>query len=335
MREGRTMGSDIWVVAEQWQGQISEVTHEAVALGRELADASQAKLVAVLLGRGAGDRAELLGDADLVLCLEDPSLDEFVPAVYAEALSPLVADREPRCVLIPLTNLSLGLETLLAVRTGAPVVNFCADLQIVEGRLEARCVVYGGKIEATLQVPGPTAVLGLWPGVRPAASSTGTSEVEVEVIPISLPEASKVRFEEHVEPEVGDVDITRHDVLVAVGRGLMDEENLAPAEELAKLLGGAVCGSRPTIDQGWLPLSRQVGKSGLTVKPKLYLALGISGAPEHMEGVRGAGLIVAVNTDRQAPIFQVAHYGIVADVLDLMPELAAAIEGRKGAASRG
>lgn len=329
------MGSDIWVVAEQWRGGISEVTHEALALGRELADASHAKLTAVLLGSGGGERAELLGDADLVLCLDHPSLDEFVPAVYAEALSPLVAGREPRCVLIPLTNLSLGLETLLAARIGAPAVNFCRDLQIVDGRLQARCVLYGGKIEATLQVPGPTAVFGLLPGVRPAAAGTGTRKVEVEVTPVSLPEALKVRFKEHIEPEAGDVDITHQDALVAVGRGLMDEENLPAAEGLAELLGGAVCGSRPTIDQGWLPLSRQVGKSGHTVKPKLYLALGISGAPEHTEGMRGAGLIVAVNTDRQAPIFRVAHYGIVADVLDLMPALTAAIESRKDAAGHG
>lgn len=329
------MGSDIWVVAEQWRGEISEVTHEALVLGRELADASDARLTAVLLGSGARDRAELLGDVDLVLCLDHPSLDEFVPAVYAEALSPLVADREPRCVLIPLTNLSLGLETLVAARTGAPAVNFCSDLQIVDGRLHARCVVYGGKIEATLQMPGPTAVVGLWPGVRPAAAGAGTPEVEVEVIPVSLPEASAVRFKEHVEPEVSDVDITRQDALVAVGRGLMDAENLPAAEELAELLGGAVCGSRPTIDQGWLPLSRQVGKSGHIVKPKLYLALGISGAPEHTEGMRDAGLIVAVNTDRQAPIFQVAHFGIVGDVQDLMPALAGAIRSRKDATAHG
>ena len=323
------------MVAEQWRDGISEVTHEALALGRELSDASQAKLTAVLLGSGGRDRAELLGDADLVLCLDHPSLDEFVPAVYAEALSPLVADREPRCVLIPLTNLSLGLESLLAARIDAPAVDSCRDLRIVDGGLQARCVLYGGKIEATLQVPGPTAILGLLPGVRPAAAGTGTREVEVEEIPVDLPEALGVRFKEHVEPEAGDIDVTRQDVLVAVGRGLMDEVNLPAAEDLAKLLGGAVCGSRPTIDKGWLPLSRQVGKSGHTVKPKLYLALGISGAPEHTEGMRGAGLIVAVNTDRQAPIFKVAHYGVVADVEDLMPALAAAIESRKDAATHG
>lgn len=139
-----------------------------------------------------------------------------------------------------------------------------------------------------------------------------------------------MRFKKYIEPEAGDVDITQQDVLVAVGRGIQSQDNLALAEELAKALGGAVCGSRPVIDQGWLSLSRQVGKSGMTVKPKLYLALGISGAPEHVEGMKNSVLIIAINTDPRAPIFNFAHYGIVADALDVLPALTAAARARKG-----
>ena len=130
-----------------------------------------------------------------------------------------------------------------------------------------------------------------------------------------------VRFEKWILPEGGDLDITQQEILVAVGRGIQQKENLEVAEELAQALGGAVCASRPVIDQGWLPATRQVGKSGMTVKPRCFLALGISGAPEHVEGMKDSDLIVAVNTDPKAPIFDVAHYGIVADVLDLAPAL--------------
>ena len=139
-----------------------------------------------------------------------------------------------------------------------------------------------------------------------------------------------VRFEEWILPEAGDVDITQQDVLVAVGRGIQQKDNVELAEELAQALGGAVCASRPVVDQGWLPATRQVGKSGMTVKPKLYLALGISGAPEHLEGMKGADLIIAVNTDPKAPIFDVAHYGAEVDVLDLLPALVEAVEAKKG-----
>jgi electron transfer flavoprotein alpha subunit len=138
-----------------------------------------------------------------------------------------------------------------------------------------------------------------------------------------------VRLRRYVEPEAGDVDLAKQDVLVAVGRGIQSKENVGLAEDLAKSLNGAVAGSRPIIDQGWLPLSRQVGKSGLSVKPKLYVALGISGAPEHVEGMKDSALIVAVNSDPRAPIFNVAHYGIVGDVLETIPLLTAAIEAKR------
>jgi electron transfer flavoprotein alpha subunit len=126
------------------------------------------------------------------------------------------------------------------------------------------------------------------------------------------------------------VDITQQAVLVGVGRGIQQQDNVGLAEELAQALGGAVCASRPVVDQGWLPTTRQVGKSGMTVKPKAYLALGISGAPEHQEGMKGSDLIIAVNTDAKAPIFDVAHYGVEVDVLDLLPALVEAVQARKG-----
>jgi electron transfer flavoprotein alpha subunit len=146
---------------------------------------------------------------------------------------------------------------------------------------------------------------------------------------LDLP-APYARLKRYIEPEADQVDITRQEALVAVGRGIESRDNVALAEELAEALGGAVCGSRPVIDQGWLPLSRQVGKSGVTVKPKLYIAAGISGAPEHVEGMRDSDLIIAINSDAQAPIFNVADIGIVGDVADMLPALAEAVRSRKG-----
>jgi len=190
--------------------------------------------------------------------------------------------------------------------------------------------MYGGKIEATVEARGEPAIVCLWPGARPADKGRADRSPSIEQTTVTL-EDSRVRLKRYIDPEPGDVDLTKQDVLVAVGRGIQSRDNIALAENLAKALGGAVAGSRPVIDQGWLPVACQVGKSGLTVKPKLYVALGISGAPEHIEGMKDSGLIVAVNSDARAPIFNIAHYGIVADVVEALPPLTAAIEAKRTA----
>ncbi|MEM4414258.1 MAG: electron transfer flavoprotein subunit alpha/FixB family protein, partial [Candidatus Caldarchaeum sp.] len=141
----------------------------------------------------------------------------------------------------------------------------------------------------------------------------------------------RTRFQRLIEPEAGDIDITKEEILVAVGRGIQGQENLPIAEELAQALGGALCASRPIVDQGWLPPTRLVGRSGMMVQPKLYLALGISGAPEHIEGMKDAHVIVAINTDPSAPIFEVADYGIVGDLFEIVPKLTEELKKTKGA----
>ncbi|HZT29882.1 MAG TPA: electron transfer flavoprotein subunit alpha/FixB family protein [Bryobacteraceae bacterium] len=327
------MSGNVWVFAEQWRGRISEITYEALALGKELAGALQVPLEAILLGHNVLPLAGTLGKADTVLAGEHPALAELVPGLYAEALAALVEERAPCAVLIPLTNISLGMGTLLAARLHLPSVNFCQDVRAAAAGIEARCVLYGGKIESRVTAAGTPAIFGIWSGARSPEAGRSDRAPSVEEVRVTVPDDTRVRLKRYIEPEAGDVDITRQEVLVAVGRGIQSPENLALAEDLARSLGGAVCASRPVIDQGWLPLSRQVGKSGLTVKPKLYVALGISGAPEHVEGMRDSSLIVAVNSDPRAPIFGVAHYGIVGDVLEVLPALTAAIEARKEAHS--
>ena len=323
------MAQDIWVLAEQWRGQISDITYELLALGNELANALGVKLEAVLLGKQVKPLAQNLGKASSVLCLEHDALDAPVPEVLAQALAPVVRARNPQLVLIPLTNVTFELGSLLAAKLEVAYVNACKDVRGVDGKLQTRSVVYGGKMEAMANPPQPLAILGILPGARPAEQGHGEKAPAIEEVTVDLLDTPAIRLRGYIEPESGDVDISKQDVLVSVGRGLQNKDNLAVAEELAAALGGAVCGSRPVIDQGWLPLSRQVGKSGVVVKPKLYLAAGISGAPEHVEGMKNSDLIFAVNTDPQAPIFDVAHYGTTVDVMDLLPALTEAARNRK------
>ena len=326
------MAGNIWVLAEQWRGQVSEITFESLALGKEVAAKLGVPLQAVLLGHGVKDLAGTLGVADSVLYVDHVSLSEPLAAPQAAALAQLAGQGKPRAILVPLTNVSLGIGTLLADQIGAPVINFCRNLRVEEGQIEADCMLYGGKIEATVMAKGEPVLIGLWPGSRPPDQGRSDRTPPIEEVSLTLPDQPVVRFRTYLEPDPSDVDITQQKVLVAVGRGIQSKDNMELAEELAGTLGGAVCGSRPVIDQGWLPLSRQVGKSGLSVKPKLYFALGISGAPEHVEGMKNSPLIIAVNTDPQAPIFSVAHYGVVGDALDVIPALLETIQSHTGAA---
>lgn len=324
------MAGNVWVLAEHWRGQVTEPTYELLALGRELADGLGTALEAVLLGHGMSDLAACLGAADTVVYVDHPALAEATSDVGADVLARLLEERQPHGLLLPLTNLSWDVVGPLPARLSAPFVNFCRDLRVADGDIEARCLLYGGKMEATVTAAGRPAILGVLPGARPAEAGRVDRAPSLEQVDVDIPDAPAVEFQRYIEPEAGDVDITQQEVLVSVGRGLQSEANLDLAEELAEILGGAVCGSRPAVDQGWLPLSRQVGKSGMQVRPKLYLALGISGAPEHLEGMKDSDLIIAVNLDPDAPIFGAAEYGIVEDLFDVVPPLIERARGTKG-----
>ena len=321
------MAGNIWVLAEHWRGHVSDLTLELLTLGRELAGGLGTGLEAVLLGHGAKGLAAGLA-ADGVLSVDHASLAEPNPEASCAALAALIEQRKPQLLLVPLSNVAADLLGLLPPRLKIPLVNFCRDVRAADGRLEARCVLYGGKLEVTVAVPGGPAIIGVLPGSRPASAAPAAAPPVTDVA-VELPGDLKVRFEQYIDPEPGDVDVTQQDVLISVGRGIQTRDNIALAEELAEALGGAVSASRPVIDQWWLPLTRQVGKSGASVKPKLYLAAGISGATEHVEGMKGASLIIAVNTDPQAPIFSVAHYGVAGDALEFLPALTAAVKARK------
>ena len=323
--------SDILVLAEASSNDVSGISHELLGAARQLAASTGGEVVALLLGQEVAACGEQLKEADRILVIEDPQLAGFAPEPYVAVLQGLVAAEQPRAVLIGATTIGLDVAPLLATRLNAPLLKNCQRLEITGSTLQATCNLCGGKLLADVNVERAPAVAMILPGAFHPTQSPGRAELEVRPAPAGLA-AGAIRFEEMIYPEAGDVDITQEACLIAIGRGIQQQDNIELAEELAEALGGQLAGSRPVIDQGWLPVTRQVGKSGMIVKPKLYLALGISGAPEHQEGMQNAELIIAVNTDPGAPIFDIAHYGTELDLLDLLPALTEAVNAAHGVA---
>ena len=323
------MANAILVLAEQLRGELSDTTFEMLGAGRALASAAGAPLYAALLGSEAAPLAAKLGAADKVFVVDNPQLNLAPAGTVAAALKALMDQTQAGLVLLGCTNVSLGIGSILAAKSGLPFVNFCRAAKADGGAVVCTSQLFGGKILSDVKLADGRGVVSIYPGAfsPDAGKSDKTPAVEKVDVPI---EAPKVTFKQYLEPETGDVDITKQNVLVGVGRGIQTQDNVQLAEDLAQVLGGAVCASRPVIDQGWLPLSRQVGKSGMNVKPRVYLAFGISGAPEHWEGMQNSQCIIAVNTDPKAPIFDGAHYGVVGDALELLPVLTDKVKARKG-----
>ena len=323
---------DIFVLAEHRQGELRDVTFEMLGKGQELAAAMDAPLAAVLLGHNVdGFAAELAKHAHQVLVVEDERLEHFNSAVYQQVLAQLITERKPGLVLIGQTAQGMDLAPSLATQLDLPLVTDCVGLEVEDGLGAQPFAVremYGGKVSAKLAFRQADTYMAT---VRQAAFPFEEGEpLGGEVSAVDSPLTEEIayrRFIEYVEAAVGDVDITQADVVVAVGRGIKEGDNMALVEQLAEAVGGVVAGSRPVIDAGWLPPDRQVGQSGKTVKPKLYLAVGVSGASQHVAGMKASDIIVAINKDPDAPIFKVAHYGIVDDLFKVVPALTEQLGG--------
>ncbi|MBM4088166.1 MAG: electron transfer flavoprotein subunit alpha/FixB family protein [Planctomycetes bacterium] len=320
---------DVLVVAEVQRQALADITLELLAAARGVAEAGGGQVICLVLSADGTPFVPALAPADRIVLVNDPQLADYAPDPFVAAAFEVVAAEQPRAVLVAGTSVGWDLAPLLASRLQAPLVTGCKSVTADGPGLVVDVSFCGGKMMAEVAVGQSPAVLMIMPGSYRAATAAGAARVETREPASPLP-AGAVRFREWVLPEAGDVDITQQDVLVAVGRGIQQKDNVELAEQLAQALGGAVCASRPAVDQGWLPATRQVGKSGMTVRPKLYLALGVSGAPEHLEGMDGSELIIAVNTDPKAPIFDAAHYGAEVDALDLLPALVEAVGAKKG-----
>ncbi|MGE5288574.1 MAG: electron transfer flavoprotein subunit alpha/FixB family protein [Micromonosporaceae bacterium] len=314
------MGNDVLVLAERVGKQIQDSTYELLGKARELAQAWGGKAEVALFG--PADLAGQLAAADTVISIDHPALSDYAPEAYEKALLHILRERSPRLLL--LSNATVGLDqgAALSVLWDAPLAAYAVGLTLDDGVPVATCQVLGGKVLAEVALEGERAICTVIGGLfSSAAGQTGGSPQVVQIPPPPELDTSRMSVQQVFEPEAGDVDITTADLLVSVGRGIGSKDDLELAQELADALGAPLSSSRPITDSGWLPKTRQVGKSGLKVKPKAYLAFGISGAPEHLEGMRGADLIIACNTDPGAPIFDVAHYGTTVDLFDLVPAL--------------
>ncbi len=322
---------DIFVLAEHRMGEIRDVTFEMLSKGWELAEEAGGTLTAVLLGHGVDGFAKKLSDyAQRVLVVEDPLLENFNAELYQMVLSHLMREYKPSLTMIGHTGFGVDLAPALAVELGVPLATDCIDLCFRDGSLVVVRQMYGGKVnaEAVLR-PSESYIVTVRPAsfeAREAGAAGG------EIVRVDSPLKGEVdykRFVRYVEPPKGEVDITAADIIVSVGRGIKDEKNIPIVEELAKALGGVLACSRPIVDKGWLPKDRQVGSSGKTVRPKVYIAVGISGAFQHVVGMKDSELVIAINKDPKAPIFSFADYGIVDDLFKVVPELTKKIQELK------
>jgi len=309
-------GMSVLVVAEHLRGELRPVTFELVSAAKELAGPVEVAVIGKDPSSLAG-QANVAGvDEILAVAVEQ---EEFENDVYQAAVEMLISERQPQVILMGFTVNSMGYGAAVAPKLGLGFASDVFSLRDDGGSVVAERAFYGSKVNAELDFPGHEQVLlqirpTAWPPAEGSGSAT-TTDVSWDPVP------SRARHKEFVEVPTGDVDISTADFLLSVGRGIGEKENLEQFEGLAEKMGATLSVSRPLVDAGWVPNARQVGQSGKTVKPKVYLAMGISGAVQHLAGMKTSGTIIAINSDPEAAIFNVAHYGAVADLFEVAEEL--------------
>ncbi|UCG44165.1 MAG: electron transfer flavoprotein subunit alpha/FixB family protein [candidate division WOR-3 bacterium] len=313
--------SGIMVLAEHRHGDLRDVSHEVLSAARNLAEKTGEQVEAVLLGQGCDEMAQrLAAQAHRVIHAEHPAFRDFNYETWQQALVRLVKGREPSIVMIPHTAFGTDLGPSLAVELGVGIVSDAIGFEPGPDGLKVTRGVYGGKLNAERFISTTPALVM----VRQSHFKPDQPGLEGEVVnwdPGDVGSGLRTRFISLEEVPSTGIDITKADVVVGIGRGVKEEKNIGPIREFAEHIGAVLAGSRPVIDAGWLEKERQVGSSGKTVKPRVYIALGISGAFQHVAGMTGSDTIIAVNKDPHAPIFAVAHYGIVDDLHKVVPAL--------------
>jgi electron transfer flavoprotein alpha subunit len=292
-----------------------------LAFARPLADALGGRVVALAPGLDAALEA-----ADVVLEVAHPALSPYLPEAHQAVLAAAIREHAPELVLVENTTSGYDLGAAAAAATGLPFVGYCLEVTTAGAEAEAVSALYGGQLHATVQTTLP-AVLAVDSVALTHDADAGGPPQRVPLPPPPELDGLRTTYVSSVAaPQHDGVDLGFADRIVCVGRGIGGAENIEVVQELADALGAEVGASRPVIDSGWLPKARQIGKSGAHVRPKLYIGLGVSGAPEHVEGMHEAELIIAVNSDPGAAIFNVAHYGVVADLFDVVDELIESVE---------
>jgi electron transfer flavoprotein alpha subunit len=326
------MSSGVVVFIEHRDGVLNKTSLEAIAAAQSLASQLQQTVTAVIPGANVDALATDIANYDLakVVKATNPKLSEYTPDGYSDAMESVVKQLDPQMVVMPHTYLVRDFAPKLAARFTKSLISDCIRAQVSGSSITFTRRIFLGKLDADVVSDGEAPVFATFqsgsyrPDQAAKGSGAAVEAMEVEVGEIRMtPEAP---FQE----VKAAVDLSKADIIVAVGRGIKSKDNLALAEKLAEVLGADLAASRPICDAEWLPIDRQIGSSGQTVAPKLYVALGISGAIQHLVGMKNSGTIVAINKDAEAPIFDIADYGIVGDLFEAVPVLTEEIRKIKG-----
>ncbi len=321
----------VWVYLESWKGKIEDASLQLLGEGRKLADQLRTSLTGVLIGYDVSNspKEAIYRGADDVIVIKNPSLKEYNPQKYSQALYQVILKYKPEVVLFPGTRRGREVASSVAVPLRTGLTADCTDFEIdKEGNLVQIRPAFGGKIFAKIVTPDRRPQMAsVRPNVfpTPARDVNRTGNVIEERVDVDQSNVQLIQFKEIQQAEM---PIDRAKVVVSGGYGLGTPKGLELLKELAHMLGGAIAGSRKIVDLGWLPRSRQVGQTGKTIRPDLYIAVGISGTSQHMVGVQSAKVIVAINKDPKAPIFDNCDYGVVADYREFLPLLIKELKAR-------
>lgn len=327
----------ILVITEQRQGKWNNASFETLVAAQQIAAATSSPLSAVVIGKGVVALAEELAAKSVaeVLLVEHDLVEAYTPDGYCVALSQVIGAAKPDLVLFPHTYQVRDFAPKLAAMLGKGMIGDCVGYRNEGGKLVFVRQMFQGKTAADVTFQGAAPWFasfqsGAFRSDLLAAHPSGKAPVNKVSVTLNAEQIRTKPLELFKEAKSA-VDLTQASLIVAIGRGIKAPENIPLAQALAKAIGGEIAASRPICDEGWLPMERQIGSSGQTVAPKLYLALGISGAIQHVVGMKGARTIVAINKDVNAPIFEIADYGVVGDIFEIMPALTEALEKAKSA----
>ncbi|HYA43056.1 MAG TPA: electron transfer flavoprotein subunit alpha/FixB family protein [Syntrophobacteraceae bacterium] len=329
------MAKCVCVIAEFRQGVFRRVSYEVASAGKRLADALGTNLCAIAVGAGVAEKAAELGRyaVDKVYAADDPALANYVAQTYVPVIADIVAQVDPAALILPASVDGKDLGARLAARLRAGLAQDCTEIACINGEIKAKRPIFAGKCFAWCEwAQGALPVISCRPNVMDCLAPLEDSKAEVDKVQVSVPEPRAVVKAMDLDT-TGKVELTEADIIVSGGRGMKGPENYGMLEELAKVLGAAVGASRAAVDAGWRPHSDQVGQTGKVVNPTLYMAVGISGAIQHLAGMGSSKFIVAVNKDSEAPIFTKADYGIVEDLFNFVPVFTEEIRKLKSSCS--
>ena len=322
----------ILLITEQREGKWNKVSFETLAAAQQIVQQMKGTLTGVVIGKGVAALADELAGLQLdeVLLVEHDLLEKYTPDGFSLALRQVVEAAKPDLVLLPHTYQVRDFAPKLAASMGTGMIGDCIAYRYENGKLILVRQMFQGRTAADVVFIGEAPwVASFQAGAFRAdlAAKHASGKAPVKSVSVNLaPEQIRTKPLELFREAKQAVDLTQAPILISVGRGIKSPENIPLAEKLAKLMGGEICASRPICDEGWLPMDRQIGSSGQTVAPKLYFALGISGAIQHVVGMKGSRTIAAINKDQNAPIFEVADYGVVGDLFEIVPALIEELE---------